>query len=65
LKILISHFDPCGLGLTIESRVERTHPEQSLHKFNALNYIIMSNEIMLALALNQGHAHALVGEEKK
>jgi hypothetical protein len=45
--------------------VERTHPEQSLHKFNALNYIIMSNEIKLALALNQGHAHALVGEEKK
>jgi len=26
---------------------------------------MMSNEIMLALALNQGHAHALVGEEKK
>ena len=27
---------PCGLGVKIESRVERTHPEKSLHKFNAV-----------------------------
>jgi hypothetical protein len=26
---------PCGLGVKIESRVERTHPEKLLHKFNA------------------------------
>jgi hypothetical protein len=45
--------------------VERTHPEKSLHKFNAVNVSIMSNEVMLALALNQGHANALVAEEKK
>jgi hypothetical protein len=45
--------------------VERTHPEKSLHRFNALNVSIMSNEVMLALALNQGHALAMVSEEKK
>ena len=26
----------CGLGVKIESRVERTHPEKSLHKFKAI-----------------------------
>jgi len=26
---------------------------------------MMSNEVMLALALNQGHAHAMVSEEEK
>jgi hypothetical protein len=26
---------PCGLGETIKSRVERTHPKKSLHRFNA------------------------------
>ena len=36
---------PCGLGVKIESRVERTHPEKSLHKFNAKNKSI-SEEFM-------------------
>ena len=34
-QIFIS--DPCGLGSIIQSRVERTHPDQSLHMFKFLN----------------------------
>ena len=58
----LSHYIPCGLGFTIESRVERTHPDQSFHKFNAKIFIIMSDEFMVALEPNQGHAYALLKE---
>jgi hypothetical protein len=45
--------------------VERTHPDQSLHKFDAKRLEIMSEEIMIALEPNQGHALAMLELEKK
>ena len=60
--VYLSNYIPCGLGFTIESRVERTHPDQSFHKFNAKIFIIMSDEFMVALEPNQGHAYALLIE---
>ena len=58
-------YDPCGLGIIIESRVERTHPDQALHKFNVKIIEIMDDKIIVALAHNQGHAAAMLAEDKK
>lgn len=45
--------------------MERTHPDQALHKFNVKIIEIMDDKIMVALAHNQGHAAAMLAEDKK
>ena len=49
-------------GLSIQSRVERTHPEQTLHMSNLLKLYTMNEQFIQALEPNQGHATAIHGQ---